>query len=366
MTTDTNLLLTPLADVHKAMGARMVPFAGWLMPVQYGGVLEETRAVREHVGVFDISHMGRFRVRGEGALELLQYATTNDVSALRDGMAQYTLLLGDDGGILDDLIVYRLSSTEFLAVVNASNASRDFDLLSRRLGARTELRDETLDTAMLAIQGPTVVQLVSALADHDCARIPRFGFSASELAGTKGTTCRTGYTGEDGFEIIVCRDAAEHVWQAVLELGAVPCGLGARDTLRVEAGYPLYGHEIHEGTTPVEAGLMWAVKLDKGDFRGKRAVLEAKRNGAKRRLMGLIMAGRAMPRQGYPVLHGSARAGEVTSGAFSVTREVAVGMAYVATGSADPGSQVQVQIREHLHPATIVRKNEILQRSSLK
>jgi aminomethyltransferase len=332
------------------------------MPVQYKGVLEEARAVREAVGVFDISHMGRFRIRGEKASDHLQYCTTNDINALDDGCAQYTLFLADDGGILDDLIVYRVNRTEFIAVVNASNAERDRDVLANGLPPSTELDDETSATAMLAVQGPAAVGLLCKLAGSDLEGTRRFSFAVGRISGSSATFCRTGYTGEDGFELIVDAENAPSVWNTIAEAGAVPCGLGARDTLRVEAGFPLYGHEIHERTTPVEAGLMWAVKLDKGEFRGRAAVAEAKRLGAASRLMGIVMADRAMPRQGYEVYDGSQRIGEVTSGAFSVVRGTALGMAYLNRAHAQVGKQVSVKIRESLHAATVVRKNELLAR----
>jgi len=312
--------------------------------------------------MFDVSHMGRFRLSGPRALDYLQYAVTNDVASLGDGTGQYTLLLEDDGGVLDDLILYRLKLDEFLLVVNAANAARDYEVLSRDRPDSALLFDATEETAMIAVQGPSSREIVAELAGDHVLRIERFHVGEATIAGHAVLLCRTGYTGEDGFEIVAEAHCGAAIWRALLAAGVTPCGLGARDTLRIEAGYPLYGHEIHEQTTPVEAGLMWAVKLAKGPFRGRQAVLSAKQRGPERKLMGVIMAGRMIPRQGCRLLNGSERVGEVTSGTFSPTRGCGLGIAYVRTDIATPGTEVAVEVRGASQPATLVRKTELLGR----
>lgn len=342
----------------------MVPFAGWDMPVQYGGVLGEARAVREGVGVFDISHMGRIRVSGAGALKHLQRLTTNDLSATTDDGAQYSLIPSESGGILDDIIVYRVNLDQYLVVVNASNCERDWQILNERRPSGVAIADETASTAMVAVQGPQALALLTPLADQELDQVGRFHFVTGSVAGHTAVLCRTGYTGEDGFEVIAGAADAEELWGALVDAGAEPCGLGARDALRTEAGYPLYGHEIHEETSPVEAGLMWAVKPAKGEFTGRSAILEAKRRGPLRKLMGIEMQERVVPRQGYTLSAGGERVGEVTSGAFSALRAVSLGMAYVAISHARPGVAVGVQIRGNEHPATLVAKNRMLVHSA--
>ena len=360
MTSEAAPRRTPLYDVHRSAGARMVAFAGWDMPVQYSGVLEEALAVRRKVGIFDISHMGRLRLRGPQARDDLQRSTSNNVDKLVPGAAQYSLMTAESGGIYDDVIVYRVAGDEFLVVVNASNTARDIAVLRSGLSAGTELHDETAETAMMAVQGPDAVAALTPLTDLDIAGVGRFRFGTGHLLGKPATFCRTGYTGEDGFEIVCAAGDGPAIWQAVVGAGAMPCGLGARDTLRTEAGYPLYGHEIELDVSPVEAGLMWAVDLDKGGFAGRAAIAEAKRRGPSRKLMGLVMEDRAIPRQGYPVQCDDQPAGTVTSGAFSAIRGAALGMAYIEATLARAGAHVDVVIRGVPHQATIVRKTQLL------
>lgn len=355
-----SLRATPLHEEHKALHARLVPFAGWSMPVQYAGVLEEARAVRTASGAFDISHMGRFEICGARALDHLQSITSNDLAAVEDGHAQYTLFLAEDGGILDDLIIYRFHAERFLVVVNAANTERDWQIVTASGAPGVEARDFTDQSAMIAVQGPGAVALVAELSTFPVQAVPRFGFAEADVAGVPAILCRTGYTGEDGFEIIASAGDAARVWRAVLDRGAAPCGLGARDTLRIEAGYPLYGHEIREDTTPVEAGLMWAVKPDKGPFRGRDAVLRARETGPSRKLMGLVLEGRVVPRQGYPVVSGDKAVGEVTSGTFSVVRNCGIGMAYVEKEFARDGRSIELAIRETRHVARLVPKTRLL------
>ncbi|MBM3493353.1 MAG: glycine cleavage system aminomethyltransferase GcvT [Armatimonadetes bacterium] len=351
---------TPLYAAHVRQGARMVPFAGWEMPVQYSGVMDESRSVRERAGAFDISHMGRVRVAGPGALDLLQVVTTNDVGALADGRAQYSLMPNAAGGIRDDVIVYRLGATEYLVVVNAGNADADIALLMDAAGPGTEVIVDSDATCMVAVQGPQAVDLLNNLSAADLAAVPRFGFVRATIGGIPATLCRTGYTGEDGFEIIADAARADDLWALLMDQGITPCGLGARDALRVEAGYPLYGHEIDETTSPVEAGLMWAVKLEKGELVGRSAIAEAKSAGPSRKLMGLVMADRAIPRQGYPITEAGTQVGAVTSGAFAATRGVALGMAYIRADAARAGRSVGVTIRGAEHAATLLLKKDLL------
>lgn len=364
MSGDANLLKTPLCEEHRALSGRLVPFAGWLLPVQYTSVLEEAKAVRNHVGMFDVSHMGRLWLSGTGAREHIQYNFTNNVDALEAGAGQYGLLLNERGGVLDDLIVYRLADNEFLLVVNAANTARDLAVLQENLPAGTEVDDRTRSTFMVAVQGPEAMKMVSSVLNTPLDGVGRFHVAVVPFERGRLILCRTGYTGEDGFEIIGDAAVAATLWRSFIGAGATPCGLGARDTLRIEAGYPLYGHEIHEETTPVEAGLMWCVKLQKGDFRGREAVLNAKRQGPQRKLVGFVLSSRAVPRQGNPVYFGEEIIGEVTSGTFSPTREVGLGMAYVPPACSEPASHIQVEIRGTRHDAVVVRKNDLLGRES--
>ena len=358
---DAKLRRTPLYDTHRAAGARLVPFAGWGMPVQYSGILEESRAVRSASGIFDISHMGRVHVRGDGAATLLNRLTPNDVPGLQAGHAHYSLLTNPSGGIIDDIIIYRLGPEEFTVVVNAGNADKDLDWLRSHAGDSVIIDDYTDRTAMIAVQGPDAPALVNALSDSDLLGTDRFAFADAKVAGAPAAVCRTGYTGEDGFELIVPAEQAVKLWDALAGAGAVPCGLGARDALRIEAGYPLYGHEIDDATTPVEAGLMWVVKLDKGDFIGRDAIARVKAAGAARKLVGLTLQERIVPRQGYTLFAGEEQVGEVTSGVFSPTVGRGLGMAFVAPAYSKSGSKLDVHIRANRHPATIVPKKNLLQ-----
>lgn len=360
---ETALRRTPLSAAHERLKARMVPFAGWLMPVQYTGILEEARAVRTASGMFDISHMGRCMVHGPGAADLLQRLTTNDVSALEVGQAHYSLITNEAGGILDDIIIYRTSADAFRVVLNASNTERDLAWFRQACGSDAAVEDQTAETAMIAVQGPDAVGMVAFLCRANVETVPRFAWTEAVVAGCPATLCRTGYTGEDGFEIILAAETAESVWQALLQAGCTPCGLGARDTLRVEAGYPLYGHEIDEHTSPVEAGLLWAVKLEKGDFTGREAILRVKEQGPTRRLAGLVLADRVAPRQGYTLHDADSQVGIVTSGAFSPIRGCGIGMAYLAPPYHRPSTQVEVDIRGKRHAAVVVSKKDLLLRS---
>ena len=351
---------TPLDERHTALGARMIDFAGWLMPVQYAGILEEHRAVRERAGLFDLSHMGELFVEGPDAGAALAHALVTNPPALADGRAQYSMIVEPDGGIVDDLIVYRLGPDRFLVVANASNARVVSDLLAERLvGFRAVLDDRSLATALVAIQGPRSVDIVRPITDVDLDALRYYAIAEGEVAGIPALVARTGYTGEDGFEVFVDTNRAVELWDAMMVAGAdqglAPIGLGARDTLRLEAGMPLYGNELDRTTNPFEANLGRVVKFDKeGDFVGRTALEKVARDGVTRMLVGLVMRGRGIARHGYPVHAGARETGVVTSGTQSPSRGEAIAMAYVATADATPGTMVDVEIRGQRVPAEVV------------
>jgi aminomethyltransferase len=349
---------TPLYEQHIAAKARMVGFAGWEMPVQYAGVLPEVKAVRESAGLFDVSHMGRVRVAGPDALAYLQYVLVSDLSKLPDegGVAQYSLLCLSTGGVIDDVIAYRLGPEEFVVVINAANRDKDIrHLREQAQNFAVTLVDESDQTALLAVQGPKAVALVSGLSDGNFAGIPRFGVAQGQVATIPVMVARTGYTGEDGFELFCDASHAANLWQALTEAGAIPCGLGSRDTLRVEAALPLYGHEMDENTLPFEARLAWVVKTDKpGDFIGKDALTQAKAEGKNKVLVGLEMEGRGIPRESYPVEVDGQTVGSVTSGTFSPMRQKGVALARVSAEHSKRGTLLNVVIRDTRHPARVV------------
>lgn len=350
---------TPLYDIHVAAGGRIVDFAGWDLPVQYNGILDEARAVRRHCGLFDVSHMGRFVVEGPGAANLLQRVTTNDVALLEDGRGQYSLLPNEAGGAIDDIIVYRRGPGLYQLVVNASNAETDLRWLREHSDSTTTVTDVSSETAMIAVQGPAAVGLVCGLATPEAAAIPRFGIGSASLGDMAVTLCRTGYTGEDGFEVICSATDAAAIWTLLSRQGACNCGLGARDVLRIEAGLPLYGHELTMDTSPVQAGLMWAVSLDKGPFVGRDAISTERAAGPSRRLVGIVSPGRIIPRQGYTLQASGAVVGTVTSGVFSPTRECGLGMAYVDAVHAS-STTLDLEVRGACHPVSIVAKKRLL------
>ena len=351
---------TPLDERHTALGARMIDFAGWLMPVQYAGILEEHRAVRERAGLVDLSHMGELFVEGPDAGAALAYALVTNPPTLADGRAQYSMIVQPDGGIVDDLIVYRLGPDRFLVVANAGNARVVSDLLAERLvGFRAVLDDRSLATALVAIQGPRSVEILRPITDVDLDALRYYAIAEGAVAGIPALVARTGYTGEDGFEVFVDTDRAVELWDAMMAAGAdrglAPIGLGARDTLRLEAGMPLYGNELDRTTNPFDANLGRVVKLDKeGDFVGRTALEKVARDGVTRTLVGLVMRGRGIARHGYPVHAGERTTGVVTSGTQSPSRGEAIAMAYVATADAAPGTMVDVEIRGQRVPAEVV------------
>jgi aminomethyltransferase len=341
---------TPLYDVHVAANAKMVDFAGWMMPVRYSGDLDEHRAVRSTAGLFDVSHMGEFRVRGPGALAYLQKLTPNDVAKLEPGRAHYSGLLTDDATYVDDLLIYQLAPEDYLVVVNAGNIAGDFAWMAAEAHPDCDLENVSDSYALLALQGPKAVAILASLTAADLSAIRYYGFAQGQsVANVPALISRTGYTGEDGFELYLAPEHAAQVWQKLLEVGGpaglIPAGLGARDTLRLEAGMALYGHEIDLQTTPYEAGLGWVVKLNKGEFRGRQALQRQKEQGPAKKLIGLEMIDRGIARQGYPVVHGDQVVGQICSGTFAPTLEKAIATAYVPSALAVPGTEIEIEIR---------------------
>jgi len=345
--TDTNLRKTPLNDVEKELGGKMVDFGGWELPVQFSGILEEHEAVRTHCGLFDVSHMGELTVKGPAAIELLQRATCNDVSKLEDGRAQYNGLLYPTAGFVDDILIYRNSADDYFVVVNASNSDKDFEWIADcAKGMDVEVKNVSADYAQLALQGPEAERILQPLTDVNLSAIKYYRFDTGKVDGAPAIVSRTGYTGEDGFEVYVAPSEAPRIWRKFLAGGEVkPCGLGARDTLRLEAKMALYGNDIDATTTPLEADLGWIVKLDKGDFYGRDVLQREKAEGPRRKLVGFEMVDRGIGRHGYPVVDGTEEIGVVTSGTHSPTLKKAIGLAYLPQGKSALGSEFMVLIR---------------------
>lgn len=339
------LARTPLHERHVALGARMVPFAGWEMPVQYEGVIPEHLAVRSEVGVFDVSHMGQIHVEGPASSELLQSLLSNDLDRIGDGEAQYTLLTNERGGIVDDLIAYRLAPSHYLLVVNAGNREAAFAWLKEREIRGSDVRDASDEYALLAVQGPASIDRLGL------PEATPFTHAMGELDGVEVMVCRTGYTGERGVELLCPAEDAVALWDAVLARGAVPCGLGARDTLRLEVCYPLHGNDIGEDTDAISAGLGWTCALDK-EFTGAPALRAVKGAGPSTRLVAFVMDERAIPRQGMPIEGG----GTVTSGTHSPTLDVGLGLGYVAADRAETGTTLSIDVRGRPKAAHVVEK----------
>jgi len=353
------LLRTPLHETHARLGAMFTDFAGWSMPLRYGSDLEEHHAVRRSAGLFDLSHMGEVHVTGPAAADALDLALVGNIGALATGRARYTMLCAPDGGVLDDLIVYRLDQTHFLVVANAANrALVAAELVARAAGLDAEITDRTLETALVAVQGPVSSAIVAAATGQDLDDLQYYAARPATLAGAEVMLARTGYTGEDGFEIFVPDEQATAVWEKLTELGGdrlVPAGLACRDTLRLEAGMPLYGHELSTDRTPFEAGLGRVVRFDKAaDFVGRAALERRRDNPAPQVLVGLRGSGRRAPRAGYPVLHDDTAVGEVTSGALSPTLGYPVAMAYVDRAVAQPRTSLVVDVRGRPEPVEVV------------
>jgi glycine cleavage system T protein (aminomethyltransferase) len=348
---------TPLYDVHRELGAKLIDFGGWEMPVQYSGILEEHRAVRERVGLFDVSHMGEFDVTGPDALACLQRLTPNDVAALADGRIHYSAFLTEKGTFVDDLLVYRRGPDSYMLVVNAGNTPKDFAWATSHADPDAKFTDRSSDYALIAVQGPKAAALLSRVAQPDPNALPYYGFGLTVVAGAPTLVSRTGYTGEDGFEVYCRPDDAARLFRKLLEEGkaeaAVPCGLGARDTLRLEAKMALYGNDIDDTVTAYEAELAWIVKPAKGDFIGRQALLDQKAAGVPRRLVGFEMVDRGIARHGYPASTSSGP-GLVTSGTHSPTLGKPIGLALLPSGATAVGTEFSVDIRGRSAAARVV------------
>jgi aminomethyltransferase len=346
---------TPLYEEHVALGARMVPFAGWEMPVQYEGIIEEHKAVRARAGIFDVCHMAEFRIFGVHALEALQHLVTSDLHRIDEvGAAQYTLMLDETGGVIDDLIVYHTGELEYLVIANAGNHDVDVEWMRAHLPDDIEFVDESDRTGLIALQGPEAIRIITELSGAEPPA--RFHLAEAMLDGSiPALLCRTGYTGEDGVEIVCAAADTVAVWRLLLSFPEVtPCGLGARDTLRLEMGYPLHGSDMDRSIDPISAGLSWVVSSKKGEFIGREAVEHVRAAGPKRKLVGIaVMEG--IPRHGYPVLHEGSEVGTVASGTFSPTLGHGIATAYVPAALAEPGTKLEVSIRRKTVEATVTR-----------
>ena len=353
---------TPLYETHVRFGGKIVEFGGWLLPVQYSGILEEHRAVREKAGLFDVSHMGEVKVSGRDALAFLQKLVTNDVAKIADGQVQYTPMCYPDGGTVDDLLIYKKNGEDYLLVINAANIQKDWSWMQENKdGYDVSLENLSAEMAELALQGPAAQTILAQLTDFPLAEINYYWFTdKAEIAGKPVLLSRTGYTGEDGFEIYCSPAEAEFLWNTLMEAGKpyglLPAGLGCRDTLRFEAGLPLYGHELSAEITPLEAGLPRFVKLEKGIFNGSEALARQKEAGIKCKVVGLVVTGRGIARAEYPVLAGGRRIGTVTTGSYAPTLDKNIGMALIETGFAQLGQQLEIEIRGKNVSAEVIAK----------
>jgi aminomethyltransferase len=359
---------TPLYSVHLEQDARMVPFSGWEMPVQYSGISKEHQAVRQRVGLFDISHMGKFVLRGKDLLTQLGRLVPSDLNGLQPGSAQYTVLLNPEGGIVDDLILYYQGKTDrdeeqITTIVNAATTEKDRNWLLTHLETGSmQFEDLSTSQVLIAVQGPEAVQTLQAFVQEDLLSVPRFGHiigtvTIDTVAGCPAFLARTGYTGEDGFEVMLAPEAGEQLWRSLLAAGGTPCGLGARDTLRLEAAMALYGQDINDTTTPLEAGMGWLVHLDrKQDFIGRSVLEQQIQAGITRRLVGIRMEGRNIARHDYPIVSDGKVIGQVTSGTLSPTLGYPIALAYVPPALGKVNQQLDVEIRGKIYPATVVKK----------
>jgi aminomethyltransferase len=353
---------TPLNEIHKKLGGRMVEFGGWEMPVQYSGVIEEHLAVRNAAGLFDVSHMGEIEVTGKGALDFIQELTINDASKLVNGQVQYSAMCYSHGGVVDDVTLYRFDREHYFFCVNAANTDKDFawmeEVLEEGDFGEVTLRNVSDRFAQLALQGPASAAILTRLTDTDLERIAYYHFYEGLVAEVPAIISRTGYTGENGFELYFAPEAAEKVWNALMEAGEpdglLPVGLGARDTLRLEKKYALYGHELSAEITPLEAGLGWITRLEKPDFIGREALGRMKDEGIPRHLAGLMMTEPGVPRAGYPVFFGEEQVGEVTSGTMSPSLRVGIALALVRTGFHKVGTPLRIGIRSRMVGAEVV------------
>jgi len=350
---------TPLNASHRRMGAKMVPFGGWDMPVQYRGILEEHKAVRSAAGMFDVSHMGEVEFRGPAALEALQRLTSNDASRLQVGQVQYSALTTEAGTFVDDLTVYKFADDRYLVTVNASNIDKDVAWMRDHTRGNAEIRNLSDETALIAVQGPKALEILQKLTPLDLSSVKYYWFAQGAVLGQNAAVSRTGYTGEDGFEVYVTSRHAAALWNALLEigtpLGLLPCGLGARDTLRLEAKMALYGNDIDDRHTVLEADLGWILKLEKGEFIGKAALAGQKAEGIRRKLIGFEMIGRGIARSHYAIVKGGRPVGEVTSGGPAPWLDKNIGLGYVAVERAAVGTEFEVMIRDNPVPARVVQ-----------
>jgi len=352
---------TPLYNEHVKLGGKIVDFAGWQMPIQYSGIINEHNAVRQAAGLFDVSHMGEFEFSGERALETVNYLTANNAATLVDGQAQYSMLLNERGTVIDDIILYRFSHDNFLMVVNAANAKKDFDWILSQKNTNVSISDKSKDFALIAFQGPKTDAILSKLTDIDLSSIEQFHFKKGSICNESNCIiARTGYTGERGFEIFCSPKSAPKIWQEIIEHGkqegVLPIGLGARDTLRLEMKYSLYGHELTDQTNPLEAGLSWVVKLDKPcDFIGKDALIKIKAAGMKRKLIGFKMIDRGIPREGCKIFTENKNIGYVTSGTMSPSLKEPIGIGYVEKNFSDINKKFFIDIKGALREAIVVK-----------
>lgn len=357
---EENLKKVHLNDVHVGLGAKMVPFAGYNMPVIYSNLIQEHLCVRSNVGVFDVSHMGEFFLKGEKALDLIQYVCSNDASKLVDGKVQYSCLPNETGGIVDDLLVYRIKENEYLLVVNASNIEKDWNWIQSKNSFGVDMQNASDEYSLFAVQGPNAIKALQKLTSVDLSAMEYYTFTFGEMAGIKDVIIsNTGYTGAGGFEIYVKNESALQMWNAIFEAGAAfdikPVGLGARDTLRTEMGYCLYGHDIDDNTSPIEAGLSWITSFNK-EFVAKAHHQQIKENGPTKKLVGFEMIDRGIPRQHYPILDESGISiGEVTSGTQSPSLNLGIGMGYVKSDLAKVGNEIYISIRDKSLKAKIVK-----------
>jgi len=363
MPDDASLRRTPLWERHRALGARMVPFGGWDMPVQYAGILEEHRLVREAAGLFDVSHMGQVWLRGPHAVAAAERLVTCPVASLAPGRVRYGLLCNEQGGVVDDVTVYRVADDALFLCVNAANVEKDYRWVVRHAGD-ARVTNESDATGLLALQGPEAAARLAGLCDPDPGTLKRFRFFEGKVAGSPALVSRTGYTGSDGFEIYLPAAETEAVFDALLDAGAQPAGLGARDTLRLEAALPLYGHELDDETTPLEAGLDRFVKLDAGGFLGAEALRERAASGPTRRLVGFVLDDRGVARADHELARGDEIVGRVTSGAPSPTLGKSIGLGYVPPDCTDTGTRLEVRIRSRRVAAHVVETPFVTQNAS--
>jgi len=349
---------TALNAVHRAAGARLVEFGGWEMPVEYTGITQEHLAVRTRAGLFDVSHMGEVEVQGPEALALLQWVTSNDVSRLKDFQAQYSALMYPQGSAVDDCIVHRLAADHYFLCVNAANTDKDFAWIVQQNTFEAEVRNVSSAYTQLALQGPQAAEVLARVTDADLPALRYYWFCRAKCCGVEGLLARTGYTGEDGFEFYFAPAESERVWNELLEAGKpkglIPAGLGARNTLRLEAAYPLYGHELDKETSLLEANLGWICKLDKGEFIGRGPLVQQRQQGTRKKLVGFEMTARGIARDGYSVLVDGTAVGRVTSGSYAPYLKKSIGLAYVPPEHAEVGREIQIEIRGKAVPARLV------------